>query len=96
MKEITVEDIEYVCELARLELTDQEKQHLTPQLKDIIKYVEKLNELDTENVEPTSHVLPLKNVLRHDKLAESLDQQEVLDMAPKAHDGTFRVARVIE
>ena len=96
MKEITVEDIEYVCELARLELSPGEKQHLTSQLKDIIKYVEKLNELDTEKVEPTSHVLPLRNVMRPDKLAKSLDRQDVLDMAPKAGEGTFRVPRVIE
>jgi aspartyl-tRNA(Asn)/glutamyl-tRNA(Gln) amidotransferase subunit C len=96
MKEITIEDIEYVCELARLELSQEEKEHLTPQLKDIIKYVEKLNELNTEKVEPTSHVLPLKNVMRPDKLAQSLDRQDVLEMAPKANDGTFRVPRVIE
>ena len=96
MKEITVEDIEYVCELARLELSPGEKQHLTSQLKDIIKYIEKLNELDTEKVEPTSHVLPLRNVMRPDKLAKSLDQQDVLEMAPKANEGTFRVPRVIE
>lgn len=96
MKEITIEDIEYVCELARLELSLEEKQHLTPQLKDIIKYIEKLNELNTEDIEPTSHVLPLKNVMRPDKLADSLDQHDVLDMAPKANEGTFRVPRVIE
>ena len=96
MKEITVKDIEYVAELARLDLTGEEKKLLTPQLKDILGYVEKLNQLDTANVEPTAHILPLKNVLRHDERKKSLDQGEVMDMAPKKQDGMFRVPRVIE
>ena len=96
MSEITVKDIEYVCELARLRLTDEEKRHLTPQLKDIIGYVEKLGELDTENVEPTAHVLPLKNVLRADEVKDSLEQEQVLEIAPKSSAGTIRVPPVIE
>ena len=96
MKEITVKDIEYVAELARLDLTDEEKKLLTPQLKDILGYVEKLNQLDTDKIVPTSHILSLKNVLRHDESKKSLDQGKVMDMAPKKQDGMFRVPRIIE
>ena len=96
MKEITVKDIEYVAELARLDLTDEEKKLLTPQLKDILGYVEKLSQLDTDKIVPTSHILSLKNVLRHDQRKKSLDQGEVMDMAPKKQDGMFRVPRIIE
>ena len=96
MKEITTKDIEYVAGLARLYLTDEEKKVLTPQLKDIVSYVEKLGELNTENIEPTAHILPLKNVLRPDIRKQSLDQQDALEMAPKKQDGMFRVPRVIE
>jgi len=96
MKEITIRDIEYIAELARLYLTDEEKKLITPQLKDILSYVEKLNQLDTAGVEPTAHILPLKNVWRSDERKESLDQQHVLDMAPKKKDSMFRVPRIIE
>ena len=96
MKEITVKEIEYIAELARLHLTDEEKKLITPQLQDILSYVEKLNELDTAGVEPTAHILPLKNVWRPDERKKSLDQQKVPEMAPKKQEGMFRVPRVIE
>ena len=62
----------------------------------IISFAEQLNELDTENVEPTSHVLPVKNVMREDIAKEGLPVEEVLKNAPDAKDGQFRVPAIIE
>jgi aspartyl-tRNA(Asn)/glutamyl-tRNA(Gln) amidotransferase subunit C len=64
---ITRKEVEHVAKLARLALRDEEIDILTGQLSNILTYVEKLNELDTKNVDPTSHVLPIKNVLREDR-----------------------------
>ena len=96
MKEISKEDVEYAAKLARLELTEDEKESMTSQLRDVLRYVAKLNELDTDAVEPTAHVLPIKNVWRQDVPEESLPLEKVLKIAPKAHDGMLRVPRVIE
>jgi len=61
---ISIQDVEHVAKLARLELRQEEKETFTGQLNAILKYMDKLNELDTSNVQPTSHVLPLVNVMR--------------------------------
>ena len=89
-------DIEYVAKLARIELTAQQKKKFAKQLKDILAYIEKLKELDVDKVEPMSHVLPLKNVFRQDKVCPSLPQDKVLSNAPQAHKDSFSVPRVIE
>lgn len=96
MKEITVEDVEYAARLARLEVTEEEKKSMTSQVRDVLRYVAKLNELNTDDVEPTAHVLPLKNVWRPDKRGKSLDQEKVLGIAPKAQEGMLRVPKVVE
>lgn len=96
MKEITVDDVEYAARLARLELTDEEKKSMTAQVRDVLNYVAKLNELNTDDIEPTAHVLPIKNVWRPDRREESLKADDVLGMAPKTHDGMLRVPRVLE
>ncbi len=96
MKEITVEDVEYAARLARLKLTDEEKKSMTSQVRDVLHYVAKLGELNTEDVEPTAHVLPIKNVWRADEREESLSPEKVLGIAPKAQDGMLRVPRVVE
>ncbi|MDP2895634.1 MAG: Asp-tRNA(Asn)/Glu-tRNA(Gln) amidotransferase subunit GatC [bacterium] len=96
MKEITVDDVEYAARLARLELTDEEKKSMTAQVRDVLNYVAKLNELNTDDVEPTAHVLPIKNVWRPDRREESLKADDVLGMAPKTHNGMLRVPRVLE
>jgi aspartyl-tRNA(Asn)/glutamyl-tRNA(Gln) amidotransferase subunit C len=96
MKEIGIEDVEHVAMLARLELTDAEKQAMTSQLRDILRYVEKLNELDTEAVEPTAHILPVRNVTRADELRPSLDPHTVLQNAPKRTGALFPVPLVVE
>lgn len=93
---ITHKDVEHVANLARLELTDAEKTQFTDQLNAILKYAEKLNELDTEQVEPTSHVLPITNVMRDDVRKESLPIEKVLLNAPDEEDGQIKVPAVLE
>ncbi|RIX47275.1 Asp-tRNA(Asn)/Glu-tRNA(Gln) amidotransferase subunit GatC [Paenibacillus nanensis] len=93
---ITLKDVEHVANLARLALTDAEKAQFTDQLNAILKYAEKLNELDTDNVEPTTHVLPITNVLRDDECRESLPIEKVLLNAPDEEDGQIKVPAVLE
>ena len=93
---VTRETIEHVASLARLNLTGQEKEKLTSEMANIISYVDKLNELDTSNVEPRSHVISLQNVFREDKVKESYDRGKILANAPAQEDGCFKVPRVVE
>lgn len=93
---ITKVEVEHVARLARLELTEEEKARMLAQLDSILRYMEKLNELDTRGVEPTSHVLPIVNVMREDELRPSLSQEEALANAPDRYDVFFRVPKIIE
>ncbi len=93
---ISREEVEHVAGLARLALREEEIEIFTRQLSDILTYVGKLNELDTEDVEPTSHVLPIKNVLREDEIRMSIEREKALGNAPDRTNGFFRVPRVIE
>jgi aspartyl-tRNA(Asn)/glutamyl-tRNA(Gln) amidotransferase subunit C len=93
---VTLKDVEHVAKLARLALTDAEKVRFTEQMNAILKYAEKLNELDTEDVEPTSHVLPVRNVLREDEARPSWPIEETLLNAPDEEEGQFRVPAVLE
>lgn len=93
---IEQKDVEHVANLARLELTDAEKQRFTQQLNAILKFAEKLNELNTDQVEPTTHVLKLSNVLREDEARPSLSQDVALRNAPDEDDGQFKVPAVLE
>ena len=93
---ITRETIEHVAKLARLNLTEEEKDRLTLDMADIINYVDKLNELDTTGVEPLSHALPLTNVMREDKTTPSYDREKILVNAPAIEDGCFKVPKVME
>jgi aspartyl-tRNA(Asn)/glutamyl-tRNA(Gln) amidotransferase subunit C len=93
---ITKQEVEHVARLARLELSEQEKEKLTEQLSGILTYVEKLNELTTTGVEPTAHVLDISNVMRDDLPAESLSQERALANAPDKAAGHFRVPLIIE
>ncbi|MFK7694402.1 Asp-tRNA(Asn)/Glu-tRNA(Gln) amidotransferase subunit GatC [Paenibacillus sp. HJGM_3] len=93
---ITVEVVEHVAKLARLDLSEKEKETFTGQLNAILKYAEKLNELDTSNVEPTSHPMPLVNVMREDVTRPSLPMEKVLRNAPDEEDGQFKVPAVLE
>ena len=96
MKEIGIQDVEHVAMLARLELSDEEKHAMTAQLRDILHYVAKLNELDTDAVEPTAHILPMHNVQRPDEQGPSLDVEAVLQNAPKRTGELFQVPLVVE
>ena len=93
---ITKQEVEHVAKLARLELSEQEKEELTDQLSNILTYVEKLNELDTTGVEPTSHVLDISNVMRDDTAGESLTQELALANAPEKALGHYKVPKIIE
>ncbi len=93
---ITMKEVEHVARLARLELTNEEKERMRAQLDSILSYIDKLNELDTSAVEPTSHVLPMMNVFRDDEVRPSLSQEEALANAPDRQDLFFRVPRILE
>ena len=88
--------IEHLSRLARVTLTDDEKGLFGSQLNSILTYMEKLNELDTNQVEPTSHVIAIKNVLREDRPAEALSRDEALMNAPDHTDKYYRVPKIIE
>jgi aspartyl-tRNA(Asn)/glutamyl-tRNA(Gln) amidotransferase subunit C len=96
LKHIESSQVEHVAMLARLSLTEKERAVLGSQLNDILGYVRKLEELDTENVQPTSHVLELFNVLRQDTLAPSLLPGEALANAPDRAEDFYRVPKIIE
>jgi len=98
---ITKKDVEYVARLARLSLTEEEKDRYTAQLASILTYIEKMSALNTDNVPPTSHVLPLSNVWREDKLEPSTSAtlgspEEILANAPDREGPLFKVKKVIE
>jgi len=93
---ISKDDVVKVAELARLEVTKEETEIFTEQLGNILEYIEKLNELDTDNVEPTSHVLDISTPLREDKVVKWLSIEEVLQNAPESEDDFFVVPQVIE
>ena len=94
--EIDKKMVEYVARLARLEITEEEKNLYTRQLGDILDYVEMLNELDTKNVEPVFHVVPMTNVFREDEVKEGITREEALKNAPEKEKGFFKVPRIIE
>ncbi len=89
-------EIEHVALLARLKLTDKEKELFSRQVGGIIEYIDKLNELDTSDVEPTAHVLPVKNVFREDRLKPSLPRDRVLQNSPGKDETFYRVPKIIE
>jgi aspartyl-tRNA(Asn)/glutamyl-tRNA(Gln) amidotransferase subunit C len=93
---INREVVEHVASLARLEFEEEEKGLYIKQLNSILTYMEKLNELDTSDVPPTSHVIPLANVFREDKVIESLERDKSLDNAPESDRGYFKVPKIIE
>ena len=91
---ITIKDVEHVAKLARLELTEDEKVKFSKQLGDILKYVEQMNEVDTTNVEPMSHAIPVVNVMREDKVVSEQTKEELMPNAPAKEDGFFRVPKI--
>ncbi|OCA82991.1 asparaginyl/glutamyl-tRNA amidotransferase subunit C [Bacillus sp. FJAT-27225] len=96
MTRISLDQVRHVANLARLEINDNEAERFSQQLGAIITFAEQLNELDTEGVEPTSHVLMMTNVLREDKAESGLPREQVLKNAPDRQDGYFRVPSILE
>jgi aspartyl-tRNA(Asn)/glutamyl-tRNA(Gln) amidotransferase subunit C len=96
MSRISTDEVKHVANLARLAITDEEAEMFQGQLDAIITFAEQLNELDTTGVEPTSHVLDMKNVLREDKPAKGLPIKEVLKNAPDHEDGHIRVPSILD
>lgn len=92
---VTVKDVEHVASLAKLSFSDEEKLKLTAQLNEILAYMEQLNQVDTNNVEPLSHVIELNNVFREDELKPTLTREEALRNAPAKTEKFFRVPKVI-
>ncbi|HLR03326.1 MAG TPA: Asp-tRNA(Asn)/Glu-tRNA(Gln) amidotransferase subunit GatC [Virgibacillus sp.] len=96
MAKMSKDQVKHVAELARLNVTDDEVAMFEEQLSDIIAYVEKLNEVDTTDVKPTTHVLEMTNVMRKDKTEKGLTQEEALGNAPSKQDGQFKVPSILE
>ncbi len=93
---LTLSEVEHIAGLARLKLTDEEKQRYREQLSAILDYAARLGELDTSSIPPTSSVLPERSVLRPDQAKPGLSRQELLENAPQAEGGMFRVPPVLE
>ncbi len=93
---LNTSDVEYVAKLARLDVTDAEKEKFTAQLNDILGYIDKLNELDTTGVAPMTHAIAVTNAFREDKVSASLGTQSALVNAPDSRGEFFRVPKVIE
>ncbi len=88
--------VDHVARLARLDLTEEERDRMRLELTKILEHAEKIQALDLDLVAPTSHSLPLKNVMRPDERTDSLPQEVALANAPEAEDGRFKVPRIIE
>jgi aspartyl-tRNA(Asn)/glutamyl-tRNA(Gln) amidotransferase subunit C len=93
---ISREEVVYIAGLARLTLKEEEIELYSKQLSDILGYIDQLNELDVENVEPMTHVLDMINVMREDKHLPSLSRDEVMANAPDHNGEHFRVPRVVK
>ena len=93
---ISPADVEHVARLARLELSAAEKERMRAELDGILAYIDKLRALDTRDVPPTSHAVPVTNVMRDDEERPSLPQDEMLANAPDRHRDLFRVPKIIE
>ena len=93
---ISDETIEYVGILAKLELSDEEKEQAKKDMANMLDYIDTLNELDTSGVEPMSHVFPVNNVFREDVVTNGDDREEILANAPEAKEGAFVVHKLFD
>ena len=93
---ITTEMVDYISELSRLKLPEEEKEKMTGELEQILSYMDILNHLDTSGVEPMSHVFPVKNVMRADEVEPSADRAALLKNAPAADNEAFLVPKTVE
>lgn len=93
---ISDETIDYVGILAKLELSDEEKEKAKSDMEDMLDYIDKLNELDTTGVEPMSHVFPVNNVFREDVVTNGDDRENILKNAPEEQNGMFNVPKTFD
>lgn len=91
---ITIKDVEHVAKLARLELTDAEKELYTKQLGDVLKYVDQMNEVDTSDVKPMTQVIDFVNVMREDKVVYEQTKEQLMANAPEEEHGFFKVPKI--
>ena len=91
---ITVKDVEHVAKLARLELTEDEKELYTKQLGDVLKYVDQMNEVDTSNVKPMCQVIDFVNVMREDEVIHDISREDLMANAPYEENGFFKVPKI--
>ncbi len=91
---IGTKDVEHVAKLARLELTEEETEKYSKQLGDILKYVEQMNEVDTQGIEPMPHAIPIYNVMREDEVKYEETKEEMMANAPYEENGFFRVPKI--
>ena len=91
---ITVKDVEHVAKLARLELTEEEKEKFAGQLGDVLKYVEQMNEVDTSNVIPMAHAMDFVNVMREDTVKYEQTKEQLMANAPDEENGFFKVPKI--
>lgn len=93
---ITPKDVAHVALLSRLEIPENQVEKFTQELNSILEHAEELNKINTDNVQPTAHVLPLKNVMREDIVKPSLSRDLALSNAPEEQDGFFKVPKIVE
>ena len=93
---VSKEDLEMVAVLSRLEVPEQDKEKHLRQLDSFLQYVDNLSKVDTDQVEPLAHVLPIHNVFREDEVRPSLDRELALSNAPLKEDGYFKVSKILE
>jgi aspartyl-tRNA(Asn)/glutamyl-tRNA(Gln) amidotransferase subunit C len=92
---ITKKDVEYIANLSRLEITEQEKEEYTKQLSDILEHVNRLQKLNTDNIEPMYFAVDIKNITRKDEIKPGADRQKVFDAAPSIERDGFKVPKII-
>lgn len=92
---LSIQEVQHLALLARLNLSEEEQEKYAEQLGSILQYAEKLKELDTEEVEPLDHILPVFNVFREDQVTPSPDREKILANAPLVEEGQYKVPKII-
>ena len=88
--------VDHVARLARLDLSEEERERMGAELSKILEHVETIQAMDLDDVEPTAHALPIKNIMRPDEVTPSLTPEDALRNAPQSEDGRFLVPRIVE
>ena len=93
---VSEKDVHYIAQLARIHLSEQDTQNFTAQLDSILEYIHTLNKVDTQNIQPTAHILPVQNVFREDTSRHNENAQMAVEQAPALDDNLYQVPPVIE